>query len=214
MAIPELAIVDVETTGLDPSENNVLELGILLLDIDLNEIDAFSGVVSSPGAVAALDRLAMLSAQQPQHPGEEPYQGARIVHEMHQKSKLAYDIREAAGRGRPQTVAQVEADAVAFLESHNVKPSAHRLPMTGSSIHFDRRFLAERMPTLEAQFHYRNIDISSIKEVTKLYRSDVADRAAKELKPKALHRSLPDCRDSVGELRFYLENIFAKGAGK
>ena len=76
--------------------------------------------------------------------------------------------------------------------------------MCGNSICQDRRFLARYMPTLEAFFHYRNLDVSSVKELAKRWRPDIADG----LKKESSHKALEDIRDSIDELRYYREHFF------
>ncbi len=92
--------------------------------------------------------------------------------------------------------AAVEAQALAFLEEH-VPPRLS--PMCGNSICQDRRFLARWMPTLENYFHYRNLDVSTIKELARRWRPELMKGVPKEGK----HEALADVYESIGELRYY-----------
>lgn len=208
---PAIAIVDLETGGLDPALNAIFEVGILLLDIELNEVASFSSIVADPFALAHLQWLEGLAMEEPAHRNEEPWRGARIVYEMHERSDLAAEIRGANGTG--PSLAVVEQQAVEFLRSWNVGPTGLSLPMTGSSILFDRQYIQAQMPQLNALFHYRNTDISSIKNLVNLYRMDLVALRNQSIAPAGLHRSLPDCRDTALELEFYLQELFAKKGG-
>ncbi len=209
-------IVDIETSGTEPEKHTILELGILLLDYDLNEVDSYSAIVSDHLAIAHLDWLETTARAAEAHPrGSAEYQqvfaGAVICHEMHQRSGLAAEIRAAYAGGAGKSLGEIEVEATEFLAHHHLGP--HRpLPMTGSSVHFDRGFLARHAPDVEAMFHYRNVDISSFKGVLDIYRADLAKLRENTLAPQKLHRSLPDCRDTVEEYRFYLNNIFSVAA--
>ena len=96
--------------------------------------------------------------------------------------------------------AQAERETVEFLKEH---VSRGRSPMCGNSICQDRRFLAREMPELESYFHYRNLDVSSIKELAKRWRPDLP-----ELPKSAAHRALSDVHESIRELAHYREHFF------
>lgn len=209
-------IVDIETSGLDPDKHTILELGILLLDYDLNEVASYSAIVSDHLAIAHLDWLETTARAAEAHPrGSAEYQqvfkGAVLCHEMHQRSGLAAEIRAAHAAGPGKSLSDIEVEASEFLAHHHLGPH-HPLPMTGSSVHFDRGFLATHAPDLNAMFHYRNVDISSFKGVLNIYRADLVDLREQTLAPQGLHRALPDCRDTAEEYRFYLRNVFSVAA--
>lgn len=211
MAPVAFAVVDIETTGLREDENIILELGIVLLDRELNTIATFSSIIANRGTIAHVDWLQELASDEPKFRGKEPWFGAKNVFEMHTKNGLISLVRGAAASGNILTLDEVAQNAVNFLRSNNVGAGLNELPMTGSSVSFDRRFIRAQMPTLDKEFHYRNIDISTLKGLVDMYRADVVQNRNTSLDPKREHRALPDCFDSISELRFYLNHLFAKG---
>jgi len=125
-----------------------------------------------------------------------------FVVDMHTKSGLLDAIRAS-------TISLEEAGArtLAFIKEH--APEAGTLPLCGNSIGTDRRFLAAYLPEIEHGLHYRSVDVSSVKElVRRWYPSVRADRPKKQ----GAHRALDDIRESVAELRFYRERVFAAPA--
>lgn len=209
------AIVDIETSGLKHDRHAVLELGILLLDRDMNEVAEFSSIIADHLAVANLDWLAQAElssrAYQRGTPEWDAFKDAVLVHEMHQKSGLADEIRAAYAAGQGWSLEQVAAAAIEFLQQHNIG-SHHPVAMTGSSVHFDRGFIEAKAPELNNMFHYRNVDTSTIKTILDIYRSDITAARDAEFRPVKAHRSLPDCRDTANEYRFYLRNVFSIAA--
>jgi oligoribonuclease len=103
------------------------------------------------------------------------------------------------------TLAEAERRTLDFLRQH-VEPGAS--PMCGNSICQDRRFLARQMPLLEGFFHYRNLDVSSLKILAQLWAPAVAKGFSKE----SAHRALEDIRDSIAELRYYRDALFSQQA--
>lgn len=114
---------------------------------------------------------------------------------QHEKSGLTKRVRESA-----VTTEEAERRTLAFLEAH-VPPGAS--PMCGNSICQDRRFLARLMPALERYFHYRNLDVSTLKELAKRW----APRVAAGFNKESAHLALEDIRDSINELRYYRDNL-------
>lgn len=214
VSLPAFAIVDTETSGLDVDSNMILEVGILLLDLQLGEVGRYHAAVVDNQAVGYLDYLAKCAEAARHRPAEEPYKGGKTVHEMHQKSGLAADIRSAYAAGTYRPMSTVEQGAVEFLRKHGIDAANGKraLPMVGSSVHFDRKFIERYMPALNATFHYRNIDVSTIKGITDLLRADVVEARQRQLKPQARHRAIDDCLDTRGELAFYLNTYFTKEA--
>ena len=208
------AIIDIESSGLDVDSNMILEVGILLLDLQLNEVGRYQSAVVDEHAIGYLNYLEQLAEDARQRPSEEPWKGGKIVHEMHQKSGLAADIRNAFAAGTPRSLYNVEVGAVEFLRKHGIDAANGKraLPMVGSSVHFDRKFIERYMPVLNATFHYRNIDVSTIKGITDLLRADVVEARQRQLKPQARHRVIDDCLDTRNELAFYLNTYFTKEA--
>jgi oligoribonuclease len=103
-------------------------------------------------------------------------------------------------RASPFTEAEVEAEMLAFLERH--VPSGTS-PMCGNSICQDRRFLARTMPRLEAYFHYRNLDVSTLKELARRWKPDILSGLTKQ----GRHEALADIYESIEELRYYREHF-------
>ena len=100
--------------------------------------------------------------------------------------------------------ADVEAQTIAFLQRYAERGSS---PMCGNSVHQDRRFMVKYMPSLADFFHYRNLDVSTVKELAKRWRPDVAS----SYKKQSTHQAMDDIRDSVNELKHYREHFFQLG---
>jgi oligoribonuclease len=101
------------------------------------------------------------------------------------------------------TIEKAEADTLAFLRQHI--SDAGTVPLCGNSIGTDRRFLQEYMPMLEAFFHYRNIDVSTIKELARRWHPEVLDAQPEKV---TSHRALDDIRESIAELVHYRSTLF------
>ena len=164
--------IDMEMTGLLPDSDRILELAILITDPDLNVVaESESLVVHQPDEV-----LAAMDAWN---------QG------VHGKTGLVERVRASS-----LDEAEVERRALAFVADH--VPAATS-PMCGSSICQDRRFLARWMPRLEGYFHYRNLDVSTLKELVRRWRPELAKGFVKQ----GRHEALADIRESIEELRYY-----------
>jgi len=173
--------MDLEMTGLEPLRHVIIEIATLITDDDLTVI------AEGP------DLVIHVSPEQMAEMGD-------FVTEMHTKSGLI----EAVNRS---TVTNEEAEnqTLAFLKEHISE--ARSIPLCGNSIGTDRRFLQEYMPTLEEFFHYRNVDVSTLKELTRRWHPEVLD----ELPEKATtHRALDDIRESIAELQHYRDTLFPK----
>lgn len=123
------------------------------------------------------------------------------VREMHGKSGL---LNECNQFGMHPDAAMEHF--YEWLEGHGVKSETEE-PMVGSSVQFDRSFLDTNWPAVSNRFNYRNIDISSIKELCKRFNPSVYAKLDEHTSPKKLHRVLPDLHDSIAEFKFYLENF-------
>jgi len=164
--------IDMEMTGLVPDSDRILEVAILITDPHLNVIaESPSLVVHQPDEV-----LAAMDAWN---------QG------VHGKTGLIERVRAST-----LDEAEVERRALAFVAEH---VPASTSPMCGSSICQDRRFLARWMPRLEGYFHYRNLDVSTLKELVRRWRPDLAKGFLKQ----GRHEALADIRESIEELRYY-----------
>ena len=169
--------LDLEMTGLSPERDRILEVAMVVTDGELNVIaEAPVWVVhQSDAALAGMDAW---------NTG------------THGRSGLVDRVRAST-----TAEAEVEAAALHWLRQHL---SAKASPMCGNSIGQDRRFLALHMPRLEAFFHYRNIDVSTLKELSRAWFP--AEFAA--FKKKTRHEALADVYESIDEARYYREAVF------
>ncbi len=177
-----LVWVDMEMSGLQPETDRILEIAMIVTDGDLN-IVAEGPVLVVHQEDAVLDRMDAWNKG------------------THGKSGLIDKVKAST-----LTEADVEAECLAFLKQH-VKSSIS--PMCGNTIHQDRRFMNRYMPKLEAYFHYRNIDVSTIKELCKRWQPEIAKGFSKQ----QAHTALADIIESVEELRYYREKLFIPTIG-
>jgi oligoribonuclease len=169
--------IDLEMTGLIPEKDVIIEIATLVTDSELN-ILAEGPMIAVHQSDAILGGMDEWNTRQ------------------HGKSGLTQRVKDS----RTNT-AEAEQATIAFLEKHVPK---NKSPICGNSICQDRRFLARHMPKLEAYFHYRNLDVSTIKELTRRWAPDVMKQYSKDSK----HLALDDIRDSIEELKFYRANVF------
>jgi oligoribonuclease len=169
--------IDLEMTGLDPNNDVIIEIATVVTDNDLNVL-----------------------AEGPNLAVRQPQSALDGMDEWNQRT-----------HGNSGLVSRV-------LSSHTSNDEAERLsieflkkwvpagasPMCGNSIHQDRRFLEKYMPNLEAYFHYRNLDVSTIKELVRRWRPDFKQH----LQKKGTHLALEDIRESLAELAFYRTYVF------
>lgn len=189
-----MLILDIESSGLEPQIDCMLELAMLHVSDDLETVlDSFTTLVYyEHGLDAPMREVAALE------------QWNEIVIAMHEASGL-FDALDAVDNTAPHVIS-AERFALSWLDDQHSRfgIDVHKEPMVGSSIHFDRGFLKMHMPDLEKQFFYRNCDISSLKEVVKRWRSETYGMLPEGRKT---HRALPDCEDSLVELRFYKQHV-------
>jgi oligoribonuclease len=171
--------MDLEMTGLEPERHVVIEIATLVTDDQLNVIG------EGP------DLVIHATAQQMSEMGD-------FVTEMHTKSGLIALIEAST-----ITMADAEAATLEFLKEHISE--ARSVPLCGNSIGTDRRFLQDYMPTLEAFFHYRNVDVSTLKELARRWYPEVLASVPEK---ESAHRALDDIRESIAELAFYRSNLF------
>ena len=176
MDASNLIWIDLEMTGLDPERDRIIEIATVVTDSGLDVIaEGPVLVVHQPAAI--LDHMDEWNTRH------------------HGASGLTDRVRESAVD--EATAEQLTLD---FLARH-VPPSAS--PMCGNSICQDRRFLARWMPRLEAFFHYRNLDVSTLKELCQRWSPVVAEGVTKG----AAHRALDDITESIGELVYYRDHF-------
>ena len=178
-----LVWIDCEMTGLDLVNDALIEVAALVTDFELNVLGEGIDVVIKPPA-AALEQM------------------IDFVRTMHVTSGLL----ELLDDGQP--MAEAEEQVLAYIKEHC--PDGSRPPLAGNTIATDRAFLARDMPTLEGFLHYRNVDVSSIKELSRrwyprAYFSSPAKRGN--------HRALADIQESIEELRYYREAVFVPPPG-
>lgn len=172
--------IDLEMTGLDTERDGILEIATVVTDSELN-------VLAEGPELAIAHPLATLEAMDDWNRNQ------------HGKSGLWRRVLE---EGVP--LAEAEARTLAFLREW-VAPNAS--PMCGNSICQDRRFLHRLMPALERHFHYRNLDVSTVKELARRWAPAVLDGVQKQ----SAHTALSDVHDSIDELRHYRRYMGALG---
>jgi oligoribonuclease len=170
-------------TGLDYVNDALVEVAAVVTDFDLNVLgDGVDLVIAPPQA--ALDQM------------------VPFVRDMHTSSGLLEEL--ASGT----TIADAQAQVLAYVKEHC--PDGSRPPLAGNSVATDRTFLARDMPELETFLHYRNVDVSSIKELSRHW----FPRAYFNSPAKSGgHRALADIQESIEELRFYREAVFVAPPG-
>ncbi len=173
---PPLVWIDMEMSGLDPKTCRILEIATLVTNGDLEVIaEGPDIVVHQPDEV-----LDAMDAWCTEHHGD---------------SGLT-----AAVRASKISPADAEAQTLDFLREHTTDGAS---PLCGNSIYQDRRFIVEYMPALDRFLHYRLVDVSSIKELSRRWYPDLVTPGKKES-----HRAMGDIRESIEELRFYRDKLF------
>lgn len=172
-----LVWIDLEMTGLDPETDRIIEIATIVTDADLN--------ILAEGPVIAVHQ-----------PDEVLAQMDEWCTKTHGESGLTKRVKESK-----ISESEAEQQTIAFLAQYVDKGIS---PICGNSIGQDRRFLVKYMKELEAFFHYRNLDVSTVKELARRWRPDVASSFYK----KGVHLALDDIRESIDELKHYREHFF------
>jgi oligoribonuclease len=174
-----LVWIDLEMTGLNPERDSITEIAIVLTDSDLNVITEGPDMIIHYGNA---DHLNELVASR-DFPLERAFADAILA--------------------SPISTQDAQQRALEFLREHIIPQSS---PLCGNSIHMDRYFLTKQMPKVVEYLHYRNLDVSTIKELARRWRPDLVMEVENRKKKK--HRAKDDILESIEELRFYRKNFF------
>ncbi|MFV0450233.1 MAG: oligoribonuclease [Vibrio sp.] len=170
--------IDLEMTGLDPDTHKIIEIATIVTDSELN--------ILAEGPVLAIHQ-----------PESELDKMDEWCTNTHTGSGLVERIRQSK-----VTEDQAVAQTIEFLEKWVPRGKS---PICGNSIGQDRRFLYKHMPVLEEYFHYRYIDVSTLKELTRRWKPEVLDGFSKN----GSHLALDDIRESIAELKYYRQTIMS-----
>ena len=175
-----LVWLDMEMTGLEPDRERIIEMATILTDGNLVEIAVGPDLVI--------------------------HQSDELLAAMDDWNKKHHGASGLVERVKASTVTEADAEAqtVAFINQH--VSAKDRPVLAGNSIHQDRRFVRRYMPVLDQRLHYRMVDVSTVKELARRWFPAVV---GKQKQKKETHRALDDIRESIEELRFYREHVFA-----
>ncbi|MET3963186.1 oligoribonuclease [Marmoricola sp. OAE513] len=178
-----LVWIDCEMTGLDLGADALIEVAALVTDFDLNVLGDGIDVIIKP-------------------PAEALEQMVPFVRDMHTKSGLLEELDSGT------TMADAEARVLAYIKEHC--PEGSRPPLAGNTVATDRSFLIRDMPDLESFLHYRIVDVSSIKELSRRWFPRAYFNAPAK---SGGHRALADIQESIEELRYYRDAVFVAPPG-
>jgi oligoribonuclease len=184
MNIPEYLVwIDCEMTGLNPETECLVEIAAVITDFDLNVLDEGIDLVIKPreGTVEAM---------------------GDYVRKMHTDSGLINEFDSGID------LADAEAQVLEYIKKYI--PNAKTAPLAGNTIGTDRAFISRYMPALDDHLHYRNIDVSTIKELSKRWYPRAYFQAPKK---DGGHRALADILESIEELKYYRSTVFVEGPG-
>jgi oligoribonuclease len=178
-----LVWIDCEMTGLDLTNDALVEIACIVTDGELNALDEGLDVVIKPPA-EAVDGM------------------SEVVREMHTTSGLLAQLPDGI------SLAEAQELVLAYIRQH--VPESRKVPLCGNSIATDRSFLARDMPELDDFLHYRMVDVSSIKELARRWYPRAYFASPEK---HGGHRALADIRESIRELRYYREAVFVPRPG-
>lgn len=178
-----LVWIDCEMTGLDLEIDELVEVAVVVTDFDLNLVDPGFSIVIKPDA-SALDNM------------------GDFVRNMHETSGLAEEIPNGV------SLADAEYQVLEYILKH--VPGEQSAPLAGNTIGTDRSFLAKYMPRVDGHLHYRSIDVSSIKELSRRWFPRVYFNAPEKA---GGHRALADILESIRELQYYRKAVFIAEPG-
>jgi oligoribonuclease len=178
-----LVWIDCEMTGLDLGADALIEVAALVTDFELNVLGEGIDVIIKPSQ-ESLDQM------------------VEFVRSMHEKSGLLDELADG------MTLAEAEEQVLAYIKEHC--PDGSRPPLAGNTVATDRSFLARDMPGLESFLHYRIVDVSSIKELSRRWYPRAYFAAPTK---RGNHRALADIQESIEELRYYREAVFVPHPG-
>lgn len=191
-----LVWVDVETFGLDPDRDPILEIGFIITTLDLQPLSTFNTLIWEAGIYDTCYKRLLKDAS-------NGNKDAQYVFDMHDKSGLWDEARADGG-----STALAATEVHEWLDSQNINGTD---PLCGSSVQFDRSMFRAQFPDIEERFHYRNIDISTVKELCRRYNPLVYGGLNTSAIKRELHRVIPDIEDSISEHQFYLDNFLYVG---
>jgi len=179
-----IAWMDLEMTGLDPARHTIVEIATLITDDELEVVAEGPDLV----VTATAEQLGEMDD---------------VVRQMHTRSGLL-----AAIEASTLSLAEAGEATLAFLREH--LPPPERVPLAGNSIGTDRRFLAAQLPEIEAYFHYRSVDVSTVKELARRWLPEAVSGAPAK---RTSHRAMDDIRESLAELSYYRQAVFRLPSG-
>ena len=179
-----LVWIDCEMTGLDLAKDQLVEIAVIVTEADLTELDSGISIIIRP------DDLSILEGMDP------------VVVDMHTSSGLLDVIPDGV------SLAEAEEQVLAYVRQH--VPEPRKAPLAGSSVYVDRGFLSRDMPELDAHLHYRLVDVSSVKEISRRWYPRAYFNSPEK---KGNHRALGDIRESIAELRYYRDAVFVPPPG-